>query len=380
MNEDYISSISPPATIDSGAADGYFGDSSTFAFVSKVSHESPDGHGVHLQNGRAAAPDPVGRQGPYKICGEEEANSAAEVRNLPDRKLADDLVDAYFDRVHPLYPFMHEGTFRAEYEDMWEDSDNSGRRLSWFALVNAVFALGAEFSHMIPPRDLVATVTPFVNRARKVVFTQIHRRGNLELVQALLLLCYYLSGTIDINECWNLVGLMNRAAFSIGLHLNPDMRDISCIEKEVRKRVCWGCFVIDTTISLKFGRPGSMHLEEARNVPYPLPVDDQYIQPQTRNPRQPSNRPSTVPFFIHTIKLFQIAGDILRTLYSGHVVALRQGNDTKSPIADQDLAELIILDGRLRSWWNSRPEHLSLDSQAQDKTTLKRQQTFLRVR
>lgn len=376
--DDHPSTISSAVAVDSSGADGYFGDSSTFAFVHKVSAELQNVNGVHLQHGRAgrsgsASPEVVPR------LSNQDDKTAAREQPLPDRELADDLMDAFFDRVHPLYPFVHEGTFRAKYEDMWEDPDRAGCRLSWFALINVVFALGAEFSDMIMPENLIAAVTPFVNRAREIVFTQIHRRGNLELVQALLLLCYYLAGTLDINECCNLAGLMNRAALSIGLHLNPDLRDIPCIEKEVRKRVWWGCFAVDMTIALRFGRPASMHLEDARNVPLPLPVDDHYIQPQTRIPRQPYSHPSYLAFFIHCIELFQICGDILRTLYSDHIVASRQSN-ADHLIADHDLAELLILDGRLRSWYQLKPAHLHPDSQGQHQATIKRQQVILHVR
>lgn len=378
VRDDHLSTINSGAAIDSSGADGYFGSSSTFAFVSKVSRDSPNVNGVHLQHGQPGSSESTSPQVPYKISGDDEAHPVG-AQYLPDRKLADDLVDAFFDQVHPLCPFMHEGSFRGEYEDMWEDPDQASCRLSYLALMNAVFALGVEFSSMVTPSNLVATVTPFVSRAREIVLAQIHRRGNLELLQALLLLCYYLSGTIDINECWNLAGLMNRTAFSIGLHLNPDSRDMPCIEKEVRKRVWWGCFVVDTTISLKCGRPGSMHLEDARNVPYPLPVDDQYIQPQTRTPRQPSSHPSSLAFFIHNIKLSQISGDILRALYSDHTMTSRQsGGDYV--MADHDLAELIVLDGRLRSWWNSTPAHLHPASQGQHQSIIRRQQAVLRVR
>ncbi|OQV11205.1 Fungal specific transcription factor domain-containing protein [Cladophialophora immunda] len=367
------------STDDSAGADGYFGDSSTFAFVSKVQPDTQNLPGVHLQHGQPSGSPSTTAPGCHDEGGQDTVYSMRT--QLPDRHLADNLVDVYFNRFHLIYPFLHESSFRAEYENMWADPEQAPRRSSWHALLNAVFTLGYEFYNELASSDVPAAVPPFSDRARTIILAQVYKRGNLELMQGLLLLCHYLQGTLDLNECWNLVGLMIRTAFSIGLHLNPDSLSVSSVEKEVRKRVWWGCFALDRTVSMKFGRPPSLHLQDALAVPYPLPVDDQYIQNDIQAPRQPSYLPSTTEFFIHTIKLARLIDDILRHLYSAHRGPSRsESTDPLVPEQELEIAELIILDGRLRSWWNTKPAHLVPESPTWASTVFQRQQTVMQIR
>lgn len=369
------SASNPSSPSDSGGPDGYFGDSSTFAFVSKVQPESQNNNGVHLQNSRY---QPTGGNANCKFRDKET------VYELPERHLADSLIDGYFDRVHPLYPFVHETSFRAEYEKMWANLSGSILRPSWYALLNLVFALGCEFCDAIPEGKVMTTVSPFVARSRDIIFSHIFKKGNLELIQALLLMCHYLQGTLELNECWNLVGLMIRTAVTIGLHLNPDGFSLSTVEREVRKRVWWGCFIIDRTLSMKFGRPPSIQAADVYDVPLPLPVDDQYIHDDSLAPRQPACRPSATAFFIHTIKLSKVIDNILRDLYTTNKRASRQaGVDTMLPESSnqsQFFGHAVLLDGQLQSWWEEVPAHLRPESVVADGQIFQRQQTVMQVR
>ncbi len=364
---------------DSELADGYYGGSSAFAFVSKVPRETQNLEGVHLHHGQAVGSASTSPQGLHDKTRNQGPANGAWAKQLPERILADNLVDAYFDRVHPLYPFLHEGSFRAEYENMWGNGDQAQCRRSWFGLANAVFALGCEFCEDVVANSLDVTVTCFLDRSRSVVLPQISKRGSLEHVQALLLLCHYLQGALELNECWTLAGWMIRTAYSIGLHLDADSLSISSVEKEVRKRAWWGCFALDQTLSMKFGRPASMRLEDAQSVPHPLAVDDQYIHHEARLPRQPIGRPSIIEFFNHTIQLTCLIDDILRNLYSTTKRVARRGH-VDSMVPEQQLAELIVLDERLRSWWHSKPSHLALNSSKWDSPVYRRQQTVTRIR
>lgn len=159
---------------------------------------------------------------------------------------------------------------------------------------------------------------------------------------------------------------MIRTAFSIGLQLNPDDLSLTTVEKENRKRVWWGCFIIDRTLSMKFGRPPSIQISDADAVPLPLAVDDQYINDQTHAPRQPAGKPSITAFYIHTIKLAMVIDSILRHLYTGTQKNLKpfeaNGLNTSTSQRAQVLSNAVLLDGQLQSWWTESPIHLRSDS------------------
>lgn len=363
---------------DSGGPDGFFGDSSTFAFVSEVPPESQHGNGVHLQNNRRLGESiDISVQSPASTCHTSAGKDPRYV--LPEKSLADNLVDAYFDRVYPLYPFVHEGTFRTTYERIGIDSTHSNFPLSWYAVLNMVFASSCEFCDAIPETEVTNTVTPFVARSREIIFSLVFKSGNLDLVQALLLMCHYLQGTMELNECWNLAGLMIRTAVSIGLHLSPERLPITMVEKEVRNRVWWGCFVLDRTLSWKFGRPTSIQATNTLDLPLPLAVDDQYIHNDSLVPRQPTARPPIAAFFLHTVKLAQVIDRILQVLYTTNREKLQQTGADKSGIS-HILGEAVILDGELQAWWDDRPLHLRPQSGIADGQIFQRQQTVMRLR
>jgi hypothetical protein len=368
---------------DLAGADGFFGNSSTFAFVSKVKSDSKDSDGVHLHNTATGLQD---YRGPEYFDTHSNASSENNTRQclLPERELADSLVDSYFERVHPLYPFVHEGSFRAEYENMWNQQSIISSRPSWYALLNIVFARGCEFSDAVLQENIMATVSPFVNQSRQIVLSHIYRKGNLEIVQALLLMCHYLQGTMELNECWNLVGLMIRTAVSIGLQLNPENLPLTTVESEVRKRVWWGCFIIDRTISMKFGRPRALQAADATDVPLPLPVDDQYIHNESSSPRQPSGRPSTIDFFVYTIKLSKVIDNILQELYTGARRNLAPADpEIATPTSSEQskiVSAVILLDGQLQSWWNNVPAHLRPESSIGEGLIFQRQRAVMQIR
>lgn len=283
------------------------------------------------------------------------------------------------EHFHCLYPFIHEGTFRTEYENMWLAPDSSAWRQSWYGLLNAVFAVGSEFCETVEMERYATTMTTYAQNSRKALGSQAQIHGNLELVQTGLLLCHYLQGTLDVSECLNIFGLTVGMAINIGLHLNPESEQFSSVEKETRKRVWWGCFAIDRIVSIKFNRPTSIHLQDALNVPLPLPIDDAYLHPNLLAPRQPSGRPSKIDFFIHTIKLMQLIDDIQRTVYYNDKGGFRR-NDLASTLDDARMSRLVILHARLLAWFNSKPDHLDASSRMRDSSSFEIQQVVLRVR
>jgi hypothetical protein len=62
-----------------------------------------------------------------------------------------------------------------------------------------------------------------------------------------------------------------------------------------------------------FGRPLMIHDQDAYLVPLPTAQDDEYIMSTSI---LPSSQPSKMSFYIATLQLYKILGDILRGLYS----------------------------------------------------------------
>src|SRR5579862_962380 len=83
---------------------------------------------------------------------------------LPPRRTADHLVDLYFKYVHTLYPWLHEPSFRAQYESLWTtpNTPNEDDPL-FYCLLNLVLALGCQFSTLF--ESSIHSGDTFFNRA-----------------------------------------------------------------------------------------------------------------------------------------------------------------------------------------------------------------------
>lgn len=161
---------------------------------------------------------------------------------LPPRRTADHLVDLYFKYVHTLYPWLHEPSFRAQYESLWTTptAPNEDDPL-FYCLLNLVLALGCQFSTLF--ESSIHSGDTFFNRAKTLLGFSIFDVGTLQVVQALLLMGSYLQSTNRPNRCWNVLGMGIRVAQGLGLHIERSGNDF--VERETRRRAWWGCVLMD---------------------------------------------------------------------------------------------------------------------------------------
>lgn len=349
---------------------GYFGESSTFDFMTKVCSPSggpADGPAPGISN-RSFAPNVAS----LSVLSESATlfgNSILGVDgddlfSLPSRPAADRLVDAYFKFTHPMNAYLHEKSFYQRYVHLWLSEEHGGEEadesnLAWFGLVNLVFAFGSR--HM-----QIAGRTPtgdmrYFKRARTLVSCSLFQKGSIELVQALLLMGQYLHASLELDNSWTIIGLAIRMAQGLGLHLDVSKSTLTIIDQEIRKRVWWGCFVIDRILSMKLGRPPTINDSQDITVGLPLPVDDEYITDGSGElPSQPAGIPSKLAFVNYVIHQCRLLERICKTLYSGDLVNVSgQGQLDISEL----LALTIQLDGKLTSWLQTLPPHLQFDSQ-----------------
>ena len=78
-------------------------------------------------------------------------------------------------------------------------------------------SLGCQFSTFF--EDTAHTGDTFYNRAKALRRFSMLDVGNLQIVQAFLLMAYYLHGHNRPNRRWNAVGLGIRVALGLGPHI-----------------------------------------------------------------------------------------------------------------------------------------------------------------
>lgn len=170
------------------------------------------------------------------------------LESAPSGLIEQAFIDAYFQYYHSSYPFVHEPTFRAQFNDPALRPHGT----AWQILLNTILALGA-WSVGDDNSDLDIT---FYQEARACLQqSSVFEIGNLTLVQALLLLSNYAQKRNKPNTGWNYLGLAVRMAMSLGLHKEFPGWKISLLQREIRRRLWWGVFIFDSGAAKTFGRP-----------------------------------------------------------------------------------------------------------------------------
>ncbi|CAK7232762.1 hypothetical protein SCUCBS95973_008365 [Sporothrix curviconia] len=295
---------------------------------------------------------------------DSSATTAASVNIylLPDESVIRDLVSRYFANTGMLFPYIHEASFWATYEELKRHSFTQVRR-TWLGLLNMVLALAASSA----PYDKDAATRAhesdvYYQRARQLCgglgsdmpFSL--KNASLETVQHHLLMSQYLQGTQKSIQAWPVHGLAVKAAFQLGLHSSETSYSSASLhytplEREVRKRTWYGCVVLDRTLSMTFGRPAAIPDQYVR---LPLPTDVDWLPSLV--PTQDVAKQTSVVFFNSTISLYKIMWSTIDILYDG--------NTGCSNVASSfDLVGQILgMERQLAAWRRALPATLVLIS------------------
>jgi hypothetical protein len=173
----------------------------------------------------------------------------------PPRQRADDYVRCFTNFVHPLFPILHEPSFMRQYERLWSGhSDDDGRQdpadqlqeAIFSSTLNIIFALGCQFSSLVPAQNRTSMAHDFYQRSRRIYNYELLDSMSLPLVQMLLLTGVYLQSAQNANRCWNVVGLAIRVAQGLGLHVETARPRALCqVDREMRRRIWHCCLVLD---------------------------------------------------------------------------------------------------------------------------------------
>ncbi|KAF2429396.1 hypothetical protein EJ08DRAFT_590871 [Tothia fuscella] len=296
--------------------------------------------------------------------------------SIPPRATADALVGSYFERVHRLYPFLHQPTFMKSYLQLWQpvsNHKNKCRRITdsrlFHGLLNAVFALGSRFSSYLELTERISTSEVFYSRAIKSLNLQLLERGNIELVQTLLLTAQYLQSTQMWGMCWNMAGLAIRVAQGIGLHppspdttKNTTKKSLPSLNDEMRKRVWGGCVILDRVLAMVYGKPPMLHPSSTRSFINNLPsmTDEELLDTPEKSIELQA--PTEIDCFVQSLKLIHYLGDILDSLHieTPDQVVL---DGIQSGLGTAQFERILDRDSTLANWQKQLPIHLQIRDQ-----------------
>ncbi|KAH2824465.1 hypothetical protein KXW76_004561 [Aspergillus fumigatus] len=209
-----------------------------------------------------------------------------DLSQRPAQTVADQLVDEYFQVVHPSFPIIGKLVFLRQYRSFYSSPHvRPGKR--WLAVLNLVFAIGARCSRYSQGDNGGVTddETLYFSRAWRLSMSDIALldHPNLQQVQVEGLTSFYLLSVGQVNRSWRICGISLRSAVTMGLNLRSESNTIAHVSKETRYRVWWSLFMLDISLCVITGRPPSSS-DEFCTTPPPLPFkeedfsDDRVVQ------------------------------------------------------------------------------------------------------
>lgn len=174
--------------------------------------------------------------------------STVQAQTLVTRAMVDTFVDAFFIRYHPVFPILHEPTFRAQYAN---SMPRPGQGI-WLVLVNIVAALGAFVTNPSASDD---TSLSIFRTAKRYLAVNALETGNLTLVQAFGMSAMFLQKINKPNTGYNYGGVALRMAIGLGLHKELGSQHMSPFKQELRRRVWWSLCVLDVGATITYSRP-----------------------------------------------------------------------------------------------------------------------------
>ncbi|KAJ6071621.1 transcriptional regulator family: Fungal Specific TF [Penicillium canescens] len=236
---------------------------------------------------------------------------------LPAYESAVKLSDSYFQNVNTHYPFLHEPTFRA-WETMLVNESTGLERISPSSIslffLNMVYAVGAL---LLP--DLGYSAERLYISALLYI-DDILAYDNLEAVQAMLCCAIYSLRSSTGTSHWKVASLALRLCIDLGYHRNTKhfAPPENILQVELRKRVFWCAYAMETQAAVMLGRPLGVPYQEV-DAEYPIDIDDLLIKDTglVGAPRSsPSDVPTNMTRAIHTFRIRRLLNRIYTCLYS----------------------------------------------------------------
>lgn len=239
---------------------------------------------------------------------------------LPSRELSSDLIDSYFEHVHPLMPVVN----RTEFMRKFDDPNDSPSLM----LLQAVLLCGCRVSSnplLLDSKGSTKLACLTFFRRAKALYEANYESDPISIIQTLILIGSYGEGPEDVTKnsfYWTRVAISLAQGFGFQRDITTS-KSLSESDKKVWRRIWWCLFEKDRNVAIAFGRPSIIDLNDC-DVPM-LTIDDfNEDEPGYKSP-YPVNKTQAL-YFIHLVKLAEITGIIIKNQYSVRAELMRSRN------------------------------------------------------
>lgn len=299
---------------------------------------------------------------------------------IPPRKVADNLLNLYWDFVDSAYPWLDRASIEKAYETLWSKHGQAELAMDERALhciLNLMFATSCVASQGEPPLSRYQSSVVFFDRAQELMSYGLMEIYSFEIIQILLLTAVYLQHDKVPQKCFRNIATAIHIAQELGLHVPETTDAISDPrERDLARQVWNGCVIMDRICAMTFGCVLKVPQSLAKQGLNSLMLNSMEASRDTESVALPSK----VNFYISFCRLHHIIGEVLEIFYIPRDDADRDGN--ASPYFDK-FASLFRIESELNHWAANLHPFFQMPSDLADPTPTKhitREANILRAR
>lgn len=146
---------------------------------------------------------------------------------------------------------------------------------------------------------------------------------------------------------------------------SPKRLLVSAIEKETRRKIWWGVYILDRMLALALGRPLGINDTDC-DVEMPSEVDDDQLQQYFMGAALNKRHPPLLAGTIALVKLYEIGGRVLRQVY-----ALENCKEYLEAERRAELQHTVEnLDAELTKWCDELPVVFKSSSETEEQVSM----------
>ncbi|KAF4450473.1 hypothetical protein F53441_6472 [Fusarium austroafricanum] len=255
-------------------------------------------------------------------------------------------INLYWETYHTsLYAVLDEASFKAYNQSLYVDVPPGAPRKP-SVLVDIIVATCMQYrtssipcgqqGSIVEDNDATMAGRWYYRRAQALLACEVES-PSLSTLQCHLLCAMYVCGGSFHNMADSICALAVRTAYMLGLHLNPPA-SMPRRERELRKRLWWSVFELDSKVGMKLGRP--FLIRDSYVMP-DLPSDTLEAAIDSGSAYAPIGDNTTwLSFNLQRVKLYQAARALNLDFYS-HELKVAEGDSVyDDPITMEDLANV----------------------------------------
>ncbi|KAK9493379.1 fungal-specific transcription factor domain-containing protein [Lipomyces doorenjongii] len=266
---------------------------------------------------------------------------SSSIPSLPPRVVADQLVNFFFKDWHPIFPVLHAPTFMADYEKVYNASTLLGKE-EFLVQLYLIFAISSRQISIANPESHAA----YERHWRRLLPTLEHR-NSLTTLQSLVLAQIDMCTAGQYSDMFQYKMKATGMALRLGLNRSHRQFNLNLLEGEMRLRIFWAVYTLDTFSSSLVGAPAILRDDDVECA-YPCDVDDEFLTEKAFL-RSPPGSYTTLSAAIALWKFSRVLSKTLGTLYRC------------TPSRTKSYISLFELEDELEVWRRELSPHLKFE-------------------